>query len=191
MKCFILNNGKNDLGKFDARSDEGAFVGYSPTSKSYRVFNKRTNCVEESIHVKFDEVRTKDDNKDDHEMEELTEDREITQEVEETYAKSTEGPGPLDISPNTESHDSSKDEGNFDDDREEEITRKSRWKHQSSHPLDNLISPLESEIQTRSMACNMVAFLVFLSLNEPKSIKEALKDPDCVVFIQEELHQFE
>ncbi|KAH0694816.1 hypothetical protein KY285_021913 [Solanum tuberosum] len=54
-KCFVLNNGKDDLGKFDARSDEGVFVGYSSTSKAYRVYNKRTMCVEESVHVIFDE----------------------------------------------------------------------------------------------------------------------------------------
>lgn len=39
-KCFVLNNGKNNLGKFDVMSDEGVFVGYSSTSKDYRVFNK-------------------------------------------------------------------------------------------------------------------------------------------------------
>ena len=26
-RCFVLNNGKDDLGKFDPRSDEGLFVG--------------------------------------------------------------------------------------------------------------------------------------------------------------------
>jgi len=54
-KCFVLNNGKNDLRKFDPRSDEGVFVGYSFSSKTYRVFNKRTLCIEESVHVVFDE----------------------------------------------------------------------------------------------------------------------------------------
>ena len=54
-KCFVLNNGKNVLGKFDPRSDEGVFVGYVPNSKAYKVFNKRTKVVEESIHVVFDE----------------------------------------------------------------------------------------------------------------------------------------
>ena len=54
-KCFVLNNGKDDLGKFDPRSDEGVFVGYSSSSKDYRIFNKRTQCIEESIHVVFDE----------------------------------------------------------------------------------------------------------------------------------------
>ena len=41
-KCFIHNNGKDNIGKFDPRSDEGIFLGYSLTSKAYRVFNKRT-----------------------------------------------------------------------------------------------------------------------------------------------------
>ena len=38
-KCFILNNGKDDLGKFDAKSDEAIFLGYSTSSKAYRIFN--------------------------------------------------------------------------------------------------------------------------------------------------------
>ncbi|EOY19682.1 Uncharacterized protein TCM_044860 [Theobroma cacao] len=54
-KCFVLNNGKQPLGKFDAKSDEAIFLGYALKSKAYRGFNKRTLTVEESIHVVFDE----------------------------------------------------------------------------------------------------------------------------------------
>ncbi|PKU72109.1 Retrovirus-related Pol polyprotein from transposon TNT 1-94 [Dendrobium catenatum] len=54
-KCFILNNGKHPLGKFDPKSDEGVFLGYSSVGKAYRIFNKRTLVVEESTHVVFDE----------------------------------------------------------------------------------------------------------------------------------------
>ncbi|GAV63259.1 hypothetical protein CFOL_v3_06779, partial [Cephalotus follicularis] len=54
-KVFILNNGKDNLGKFDAKSDEGIFLDYSLNSKAYRVFNKRTLIIEESIHVLFEE----------------------------------------------------------------------------------------------------------------------------------------
>ena len=43
------------MGKFDARSYEAIFVGYSNTSKAYRVFNKSSLTIEESIHVKFEE----------------------------------------------------------------------------------------------------------------------------------------
>ena len=55
-KCFVLNNGKDNLGKFDAKSDEGIFLGYSLHSKAFRIYNKRTMVIEESIHVAFNET---------------------------------------------------------------------------------------------------------------------------------------
>ena len=53
-KCFVLNT-KDNLGKFDAKSNVGIFLSYSSSSKAYRVFNKKTMVVEESVHVVFDE----------------------------------------------------------------------------------------------------------------------------------------
>ncbi|KAJ9544166.1 hypothetical protein OSB04_023873 [Centaurea solstitialis] len=52
--CYILNN-KDNLGKFDSKSDDGIFLGYSSISKTYHVFNKRRQTIEGTIHVKFDE----------------------------------------------------------------------------------------------------------------------------------------
>jgi hypothetical protein len=46
-KYFILND-KDNLGKFDAKSDEGIFLGYSMNIKAYRVYNKRSLTIEES-----------------------------------------------------------------------------------------------------------------------------------------------
>ena len=54
-KCYVHNNEKDALGKFDPRSDEPIFLGYSSHSMAYKVLNKRTLCVEESVHVIFDE----------------------------------------------------------------------------------------------------------------------------------------
>ena len=54
-RCFVLNNGKDHLGKFDSKADEGIFLGYDSNSASYRIFNKRTLVVETSVHVTFDE----------------------------------------------------------------------------------------------------------------------------------------
>lgn len=54
-KCYVHNNGKDSLGKFDPRSDEAIFLQYLSRSKAYKVFNKMTNKVEEGIHVVFDE----------------------------------------------------------------------------------------------------------------------------------------
>ncbi|GJV40674.1 putative ribonuclease H-like domain-containing protein [Tanacetum coccineum] len=42
-----------DLGKFDGKSDEGFFVGYSLSSKAFRVYNTRTRRVEENLHIGF------------------------------------------------------------------------------------------------------------------------------------------
>jgi len=55
-KCFILNNGKDNLGKFDSKYDECVFLGYSLHSHAYMAFNKRTILVEESMHITLDET---------------------------------------------------------------------------------------------------------------------------------------
>ncbi|GJV51508.1 putative ribonuclease H-like domain-containing protein [Tanacetum coccineum] len=42
-----------EVGKFDGKSDEGFFVGYSLNSKAFRVYNIRTKKVEERLHIRF------------------------------------------------------------------------------------------------------------------------------------------
>ncbi|RDX98141.1 hypothetical protein CR513_18992, partial [Mucuna pruriens] len=51
-KYFIINS-KENLGKFDPKSDKRKFLEYSDMSKAYRVYNSRTLTVEKSILVKF------------------------------------------------------------------------------------------------------------------------------------------
>nr|GFB45728.1 integrase, catalytic region, zinc finger, CCHC-type, peptidase aspartic, catalytic [Tanacetum cinerariifolium] len=48
-------DGEN-LDKMKEKGDECIFVGYSTQSRAYRVFNKRTRVIMESIHVNFDEL---------------------------------------------------------------------------------------------------------------------------------------
>jgi len=52
--CYILND-KEQLGKFASRSDEGIFLGYSTNSSAYRVYNKRTKTISDSVNVVFDD----------------------------------------------------------------------------------------------------------------------------------------
>ena len=54
------------------------------------------------------------------------------------------------------------------------------WKHQSSHPLDQILSDLNTGVQTRSKLRNFCAFYAFLSNFEPKNVNEALADSDWV-----------
>ena len=48
--CYILRNREN-LEKFDAKSNKGYFLGYSSTSRAYRVYNLRTKTIMESSNV--------------------------------------------------------------------------------------------------------------------------------------------
>ncbi|GJY68531.1 putative ribonuclease H-like domain-containing protein [Tanacetum coccineum] len=52
--CHVtILNTLDYLGKFDGKSDEGFFVGYSLNSKAFRVYNIRTRKVEENLHIRF------------------------------------------------------------------------------------------------------------------------------------------
>ena len=42
-KCYIKSD--DNIGKFDPRSDEGIFLGYSLKIKAYRCYNKRTKTI--------------------------------------------------------------------------------------------------------------------------------------------------
>nr|GEY61284.1 hypothetical protein [Tanacetum cinerariifolium] len=53
--CYIVKDGEN-LDKVKEKGDACIFVGYSTQSKAYRVFNKRTRVIMESIHINFDEL---------------------------------------------------------------------------------------------------------------------------------------
>nr|GEY70649.1 hypothetical protein [Tanacetum cinerariifolium] len=53
--CYIVRDGEN-LDKMKEKGDACIFVGYSTQSRAYRVFNKRTRVIVETIHVNFDEL---------------------------------------------------------------------------------------------------------------------------------------
>ena len=57
-KCYIKMLDE-DLGKFDARSDEGIFLGYSSTKKAYRCYNFRIHKIVEITDVKVDDLKTR------------------------------------------------------------------------------------------------------------------------------------
>ncbi|GJT12124.1 retrovirus-related pol polyprotein from transposon TNT 1-94 [Tanacetum coccineum] len=53
--CYPTNDSE-DLGKLQPTADIGIFVGYAPIRKGYRIYNKRTRCIMETIHMQFDEL---------------------------------------------------------------------------------------------------------------------------------------
>ncbi|GJR05272.1 retrovirus-related pol polyprotein from transposon TNT 1-94 [Tanacetum coccineum] len=161
-KCFILNI-KDYLTKFDPKSYEGVFLGYSQNSKAYIILNKHTRKVEESLNVTFDETpppsKTSplvDDDLDEEEAIKVTEKKNLENDiVDETL----------------------------------EIDEIVNIKESRNHPLENVIGNLNQRT-LRSQAQNQSNFFCFISTIEPKNVNEALGDESWIVAMQEELNQF-
>nr|GEV57230.1 hypothetical protein [Tanacetum cinerariifolium] len=53
--CNPTNNSEN-LGKLQPKADIGIFIAYAPTKKSFRIYNRHTRRIIQTIHVDFDEL---------------------------------------------------------------------------------------------------------------------------------------
>nr|GEX62713.1 hypothetical protein [Tanacetum cinerariifolium] len=54
-RCYPTNDSEN-LGKLQPNADIGIFIGYAPTKKAIRIYNRRTRRIVKTIHVEFDEL---------------------------------------------------------------------------------------------------------------------------------------
>ena len=138
--CFVLNNGKENLGKFDSKADEAIFQGYSLTSKTYRVFNQRN--VEESMHVVFDEVVDLEENPLESNKKITGDEEYIKEAFDEMYLN--ENPPPQ-----SENHEKC-------------------WKSPRGLSLDNIIGDISKGVITRNMNnfCMNVAFVSQIAMQE-------------------------
>nr|GEY78440.1 hypothetical protein [Tanacetum cinerariifolium] len=53
--CYPTNDSEN-LGKLQTKANIGIFIGYAPTKKVFRIYNRRTRRIVETIHVDIDEL---------------------------------------------------------------------------------------------------------------------------------------
>nr|GFB81791.1 hypothetical protein [Tanacetum cinerariifolium] len=53
--CYPTNDNEN-LGKLQPKADIGIFIGYAPSKKAFRIYNRRKRRIVETIHVDFDEL---------------------------------------------------------------------------------------------------------------------------------------
>ncbi|XP_031090921.1 uncharacterized protein LOC115995913 [Ipomoea triloba] len=167
--CHITN--REQRGNFDAKSDEGIFLGYSTQSKAYRVFNKRTKSIVESTNVVVDDhVSQKRDDEDEEAQEKTTCLRETSKKGEEN-APSTE---------NMEHKESS------------DIIPSTRI--QKNHPIDNVIGEITSGVRIsgkeKKNYRELIGYSCYISIIEPKNVCETLKDECWIHAMQEELLQF-
>ncbi|GJS77366.1 retrovirus-related pol polyprotein from transposon TNT 1-94 [Tanacetum coccineum] len=56
LQAPVIINDRKDIGKLGAKGDIGFFIGYSANSYAYRVYNRRTKKIMETMNVTFDEL---------------------------------------------------------------------------------------------------------------------------------------
>ena len=182
---FILNDWEN-LGKFDAKSDEGIFLEYSTTSRAYRVFNKRTKMIMESINVVIDDSITNianDYNGEGTSFKEATvkieaqgvEVEEHSLERESTLVNSRMETRSLSrslspLTPPEVHHPISQNDG-------VSTSKKPSSRVVKNHSESNIISSLDEGLRLRkgsTLIANHVTYHCYLTQIEPKRVEETL-----------------
>ena len=162
--------------KFDSRSDERIFLGYSSISKAYRVYNKRTIKVMEIVNVVIDESSDSSFEKGFEELpiEILPPEPKEVQEIIEQEPVSPSTPNVLEdsadipTSPDSESH---QEKG-------------SSSKVKLNHPPEVIVGNMnELKLRKRTVhkcVANFVSYSCYLSYVEPTKVEEALQDESWV-----------
>ncbi|CAL8107783.1 unnamed protein product [Prunus armeniaca] len=166
--CYIYRDREN-LAKFDTRSDAGIFLGYSLTSRAYRVFNKRTCTVMESINV-------------------------VVNDTDMSFGSCAyDDEDIIPAAPRQEEKDkvaNINDEVHAEEDMFSPPLRPGARQVQKDHTPSDIIGDLNDQRKTRSQVVAEVTHLCYVSKLEPKNSKEALLDCDWIMAMQEELDQF-
>ncbi|KAI4365292.1 hypothetical protein MLD38_021288 [Melastoma candidum] len=183
--CYILRLPKDNVGKFDARSDEGVFLGYSESSKAYQVFNKGTLVVEESINAIINDFQ-------------YTEEP-VLSDIPSSQLTAAELQKESIVPLKTDSiqihsiigHDANTEGTSENNDSEENLLDRVPTLYKKRHPMKQVIGDVQKGIQTRHSANLFCEHSAFLSQKEPNNINEALAYPNWIIAKQEELNQFE
>ena len=180
---YFKQYGKNNLGKFDPKADEGIFLGYSLHSHAYRVYNRRTMVVEESMHVAFDET----DNKVQESIKITADDDELViqkivpdqlgKSVEDNESDEAQSIEPQPIESGTGAATTST-----------KLPRE--WRVPRNLSLDNIIGQVERGVSIRRSMNHFCKHTAFVSQIEPKTVGEVLENSNWINAKHEELNQF-
>ncbi|GJT57138.1 retrovirus-related pol polyprotein from transposon TNT 1-94 [Tanacetum coccineum] len=174
--CYPTND-HDDLGKFNAKAYVGIFIGYAHAKKAFKIYNRRTWIITETIHVTFDELTSMA-------SEQFSSVLEL--HVQEAPAPRAEvlvdSPVSTSIDPdapsiNTTSHGSS----SYVRQIHTPLEHLGRWT--KDHPIANVIGDPSCSVATRkqlhtdAMWCYFDAFLTSV---EPKKFKQAMTEPSWI-----------
>jgi hypothetical protein len=176
-KCYIKND-EDNLGKFDPRSDEGIFLGYSPNKKAYRCYNLRLLNIVESANVKIDDLKLK---------------KSISQDISKIDKKKSQQEDD-DVESQQEDDDNETQENkpytDEEDNEEIPLPKAPSKRVQKNHPESQIIGNKNAGVETRRKL-TFDSEQAMLSMIEPKSFKEASKSKNWIKAMNEELDQIE
>nr|GEX70422.1 hypothetical protein [Tanacetum cinerariifolium] len=214
--CFPKND-REDIGKLGAKGDIGFFIGYSADSCAYRVYNRQTKKIMETMNVSFDKlsVMAFEQRSSKPGLQSMTSGQ-ISSRLDFTYAPSTitmqqPSEGELDLlfeamyddyiggQPSTTAR-------TVPPTQEHQVHQTSMTSttiadtapiptNSSSldHPLEQVIREPSRPVLTRNQLRfngDMCMYALSVSTMEPKNVKEAMTDPAWIYSMQEELLQF-
>nr|GEU28770.1 hypothetical protein [Tanacetum cinerariifolium] len=169
----FCDKGLEDIGKLKAKRDIGVFVGYSKESAAFRIYNKRTRKIHESVNImKSSTTNVKSSN-----VEVLSNEKEFFHESSESFQEES-----FSSSLNDDVQQSSEEVG-VPSSNTQLISNNMI---PNDHPLHKIIGDPKSSVHTRVQLANSC----LLSSIEPANVAEALKDADWVNAMQDELDQF-
>ncbi|GJS54536.1 retrovirus-related pol polyprotein from transposon TNT 1-94 [Tanacetum coccineum] len=212
--CYLLND-YDDVGKLKAKGDIGVFVGYSKESAAFRIYNKRTRKIHESVNVNFDEISEmaskqfslepglsnlnetgKSSNPTVSQVSEISKKdlEDLFYNFYDEYFDSSK----ITKSPTTNVETSNNEISSHEGEVFHEVSESFQEESSSSSLNDDVQQSSEevmvSPTNTQSILNNMVPNVNEASSShnviEPANVAEALKDADWVSAMQDELDQF-
>jgi len=150
------------------------------------VYNSETLCVEELMHLKFDDKEPENETP---EQDESVADIQVSDDTSEPdqTAEYEEIPE-AEITPETQDEVAS-DEAQYGS--QQANRSKNTFKYKSSHPEDQIIGNKEGPRRTRSYFRQEESMTGLLSMIEPSTVDKALSDDEWILAMQEELNQFQ
>jgi hypothetical protein len=214
-KCYILQK-RSKSSKFASKTCEVVLLGYDSNSRAYRVFNVTTGYVETTCDAVFDETNGSQkkqvdlDLVDDEEAPcdalqrmsiDLVTPHDPSNQPQETSPNNTTPPAQgldqdkheKDVEPNDQGQEESNDQGGDEDNEDKgEVAPHPRVRQniQRDHLIDSILGDIEKGVTTRSRVVNFYKYYSFVYSFEPFKVKDALRDTDWVVAMQEELDNF-
>nr|GEW47695.1 retrovirus-related Pol polyprotein from transposon TNT 1-94 [Tanacetum cinerariifolium] len=215
--CYPKND-REDIDKLGAKGDIGFFIGYSTNSIAYKVYNRRTKKIMETMNVMFDELSAMafEQNSSRPGLQSMTSGQ-ISSELELTYAPSiitpqrpskrdldilfeplhnkyiggrpSTIPRTIHVAPVLQNLQAPTASMSIQD----STPAPTNSSNTPDHSLEQVIKEPSRSVLTRNQLKtdgDMCIYALTVSIMEPKSVKEALTDPAWIESMQEEIPQF-